>query len=72
VRGQRRELEERAARVEQGVDPFAGQQLAAVDVPLPRALAATEGDALELSGQIGGQLRVRGGVACGVGHRASG
>ena len=75
VRGQRRELEERAARVEQGVDPLAGQQLAAVDVPLPGPLAAAEGDAAQLLGEVGGQRGVRGGVAggaVGVGRGGSG
>ena len=66
VRGQRRELEERAARVEQGVDPLAGQQLAAVDVPLAGALTPAEGHALQLVGEVGGQLGVRGGVAGGA------
>ncbi|WP_423796951.1 carboxyl transferase domain-containing protein, partial [Mycobacterium tuberculosis] len=35
--GQRSQLEERAARVEQAVHPFAGQQLAAADVAFPGA-----------------------------------
>ena len=39
VGGQRRQLEERAAGVEQRVDPVARQQLAAVDVPLAAAPA---------------------------------
>jgi hypothetical protein len=74
VRGQRRELEERAARVEEGVDPLPGQQLAAGDVPLTGPLTAAEGDALQLGGQVGGQLGVRGGVADGAvgGRRGSG
>ena len=38
VRRQRAQLEERAARVEQGVDPVAHQQLAAVGVLAPGAL----------------------------------
>jgi hypothetical protein len=66
VRGQRRELEERAARVEEGVDPFARQQLAPVDVPLTRAFTPTEGHALQLGGQVGGQFCVRGSIAGGA------
>ena len=50
VRGQRRELEERAAGVEQRVDPVAGQQLAARDVPLPGALTAAQRHPLQLVG----------------------
>ncbi len=42
ARGQRRELEERAARVEQGLDAFARQQLAARDVFRARFLAAAQ------------------------------
>ncbi len=41
VRRQRAELEERAARVEQAVDPVADQQLAAVGVLGPGLVAAT-------------------------------
>ena len=40
-RRQRAQLEERAAGVEQPVDPVAHQELAAVGVLLPRRLAAT-------------------------------
>ena len=36
------QLEERAARIEQTVDPVAGQQLAAGDVPFPRTLIAAQ------------------------------
>ena len=53
VGGQRRQLEERAARVEQPVDPVAGQQLAAADV----AFAGALGPAQRRSGQLGAQLR---------------
>ena len=69
------ELEERAARVEQRVDPVARQQLAALDVPLPGALTPAEGHPLQLGGQVGGQFGVRGGVAggaVGVDRRGSG
>ena len=65
VRGQRRELEERAARVEQRVDPLAGQQLAAVDVPRAGALTAALGDLAELLGEIGDERGMRRGVAGG-------
>ena len=41
---QRAQLEERAARVEQPVDPVADQQLAAVEVLAPRALRAAPAD----------------------------
>ena len=37
-----RELQERARRVEQGVDPLAGQQLAPLDVPDAAALGPAE------------------------------
>jgi hypothetical protein len=52
VRGQRRELEEGAARVEQLVDPLAGQQLAAGDVPVAGGLAATGPDGRESLTQL--------------------
>jgi hypothetical protein len=72
VRGQRRQLEEGAAGVQQGVDPIAGQQLPAGDVPLPGPLAAAGGHGAQLLGQVGDQGRVGGGVAggrAGVGGR---
>ena len=75
VRGQRGELQERAAGVEQRVDPVAGQQLAARHVPLAGPLAATFRHPAELLGQVGGQVGVRRGVARGgltVGARGSG
>ena len=40
VGGQRRDLQERAAVVEEHVDPLAREQLAAGHVPVPRALRA--------------------------------
>jgi AcrR family transcriptional regulator len=72
VRGQRRQLQERAARVEQGVDPLAGQQLAPLDVPPAGALTPAEGHALQLGGEVRGQFGMRGSIACGVGRRGSG
>jgi hypothetical protein len=72
VRGQRRQLEEGAARVEQRVDPLAGQQFAAVEVPLTGPLTAPEGSPLQLGGEVGGQLGMRGSVAGGVDRRGSG
>ena len=53
VGGQRRQLEERAARVEQAVDAVARQQLAAGDVTFPGALRAAERG----RGELGAQLR---------------
>ena len=58
MRGQRRQLQERRAGVEQPVDAIARQQLAALDVALARALAAAERDALELLAQVGDQRLV--------------
>jgi hypothetical protein len=52
VRRERRQLQERAARIEQGVHPLAGQQLAALRVQGPRPLPAAEGDALQLRLEI--------------------
>ena len=43
-RGERVQLEQRGARVDQPVDPLAGGQLAARTVPLDRLLAAAAGD----------------------------
>ena len=66
VRGQRRELEERAARVEQRVDPLAGQQLAAVDVPLRgRAHRRPGRPGGSCVGEVGDQRGMRRGVAGG-------
>jgi hypothetical protein len=59
VGGQRRQLQERCSGVEQAVDAFAREQLAAIHVPLTRALAAPEADALELGVQILDQRLVR-------------
>ncbi len=47
-----RQLQERAARIEQPVDPFAGQQLAAADVTLPRAFIAAQRRGRELRVQL--------------------
>ncbi len=58
VRGQRRDLEECAAGIEQGVDALAGQQLPAGDVPFPGFLAAAESGGRELVAQLGDQLDV--------------
>ena len=52
VGGQRGQLQERAARVEQPVDAVARQQLAAADVALAGALRAAERG----GGQLGAQL----------------
>ena len=59
-RGQRGQLEERAVRVEQQLDPLAGQQLAAVAVPLLVALPAAGDGQLELLVQLlqQGELRL--------------
>ena len=65
VGGQRRELKERTARIQQRVDPLAGQQLATGHVPFPRALATAEGHPAELIGQVGGELEVRRRIAGG-------
>ena len=72
VRGQRGQLEERAAGVEQRVDPLAGQQLAAVDVPLPGPLAPAERRLSQLLGEIGGERGVRRGVTVGLGRGGPG
>jgi len=47
VGGERRDLEERAALVEQLVDALAREQLAATDVALPGFLRAAEGGRCE-------------------------
>ena len=52
VCGQGRQLEERAARVEQTVDPVAREQLPPADVTLPGAGGSPEGG----GGQLGAQL----------------
>ena len=58
MRRQRRQLEERRARIEQPIDAIARQQLAALDVSLAGALAAAERDALELLAQVRDQRLV--------------
>ena len=50
--GQRRQLQERAARIEQAIHPFAGQQLAAADVTFPRAFIAAQRRGRELGVQF--------------------
>ena len=52
VRGQRREFEEGRARIEQGADALARQQLAARGVLLARLVAAAFGAARELAVQV--------------------
>jgi hypothetical protein len=61
--GQRREFEERAAGVEQGVDALARQQLVAGDVPFAGSLPTAERDGAQLLGKVGDERGVRGGVA---------
>src|SRR3712207_9377283 len=63
VGGQRGQLEERAAGVEEGVDPVAGEQLAARDVPLAGALGAAEAGGRDLLVERGAQLVLGRGVA---------
>ena len=55
VGGERRELEERRARIEQQVDALARQELAAPDVPRPRLLAAALDRRVELVAEVGDQ-----------------
>jgi hypothetical protein len=55
-RGERRELEERRAGVEQAVDALAHEELAALDVPRPRLLVAAATHLGEALAQLGGQL----------------
>src|SRR5262249_55976387 len=50
--GQRCQLEKRAARVEQPIHPFAGQQLAATHVTVPRTLIAAQRSRGELVLQL--------------------
>ena len=59
VGGQRRELEERAAGVEQPVDAVARQQLAAADVPLAGPLGSAERGGGQLRAQLVDQREVR-------------
>ncbi|MNR35010.1 hypothetical protein D3C85_1528290 [compost metagenome] len=78
--GQLADLEERRAEIQQAIDPFARQQLAARGMPMLGLLAAALMDAGEQGAQIvdlgehgrtiGGELR-RTGVDLGVqgGHR---
>ena len=51
--GQRRELEERRAGVEEPLDPLAGQELAPGEVLLPHALGAAEGGGVDLRLEVG-------------------
>ena len=53
VRGQRRQLEDRRAGIDQRVDPVARQQLAAGEVLLPRLVAAAARDLRGLLAQVG-------------------
>ena len=50
--GQRGQLEERAARIEQAIHPFPGEQLAAADVALPRTFIAAQGSYRKLGVQL--------------------
>ena len=59
VGGEGGELQERRARVEQGVHPVAGQQLAARGVPGPRLLTAAQPGRGELAAQLLGERAVR-------------
>ena len=61
-RGQRRDLEEGRARVEQALDAVARQQLAARQVLLARVVAAAQRDLLELGVQVVHQQAHRRGV----------
>ena len=69
VGGQRRDLEERAAVVEEHVDPLAREQLAAGHVPLPRALRAAEGRGAEPVPQLGDEGALGRVVRCERGPR---
>ncbi len=62
VGGERRELEERRAGIEQQVDALARQKFAARDVPRPRLLAAALDRGIELVAQVGDQALHRRGV----------
>ncbi len=55
IAGELADFEERRARVEQPVDAVARQQLAALDVLLPRALAAALRNFFDLLPEIGNQ-----------------
>ncbi|CKR69440.1 Uncharacterised protein [Mycobacterium tuberculosis] len=70
--GQRSQLEERAARVEQAVHPFAGQQLAAADVAFPGAFVAAQGGGGELIVQFRHQPAVLVGERGGYCYRRGG
>jgi hypothetical protein len=59
VRGERRELEERRRRVEQRVDPLAGKQLPAGDVPGAGPLRASLPRRRERLPEVGDQRPVR-------------
>ncbi len=62
VRGQRGELEERGARVEERFDAVAGRQLAAVDVLLPRLLRSPARGGRDAVPEFGDELGMRLGV----------
>src|SRR5262249_42649465 len=58
--GQRGELEKRATRVDESVDPLAGGQLAAGAVALERLLAAAARDRGRAVAQLGAELLLAG------------
>ena len=62
VRGQRRQLEERSAGVDDPVDPLAGQHLAALAVPGDRLFGAAGSDPRDLRLDLSGQRLVVGAV----------
>ena len=63
VGGERRQLEKRAAGIEQQIDPLAGEQLSAGGMPRPRLLAAAAHRHVELFAQVSDQRLHGGGVA---------
>ena len=63
VGGQRRQFEKGGAGIDQQVDPFARQHLAARGMPRPRRLAAAAGDDLELFSEVGNEAAHHFGVA---------
>ncbi len=68
ARGQRSQLQKRAARIEQAIHPFAGQQLAAADVALSRTLIAAQGRRGKLGVQLPDEPAVFIGERCRGGH----
>ena len=56
VRSERRELEERPARIDEALDPLAGEQLSALPVALDRGLPAAGPGLVELRVEILDQL----------------